>query len=226
MKSILNLAVLWLLTASLSWAAEISQDSKPLDNLVIYTAKKIITMEPALPEATAVAVADGRIVAVGSLDSLGSWREQKNSRIDRRFEGKIIMPGFIEPHVHPSLPAVLTQFPFIAPDDWSLPTGKFPGAKTPKAYIARLKELVAQHNNPNIPFITWGYHPLWHGTLFRQQLSELFPDQAVMLWHRSFHELIGNDAAMDLLGVTEAQLADNPLTSWSVATSLKMACMC
>ena len=26
------------------------------------------------------------------------------------------MPGFIDPHVHPSLPAVLTQFPFITPD--------------------------------------------------------------------------------------------------------------
>mgnify|MGYP000844843543 FL=1 len=214
MKSIFNLATLWLLLSSWCWASGTPKGIKPVDNLVIYTAKKIITMEPALPEATAVAVADGRIVAVGSLDSLGSWREHKNSRIDRRFEGKIIMPGFIEPHVHPSLPAVLTQFPFIAPDDWSLPTGKFPGATTPKAYIARLKELVAQHNNPNIPFITWGYHPLWHGELFRQQLTELFPDKPVMLWHRSFHELIGNDAAMDLLGVTEAELEANPLTSW------------
>ena len=182
--------------------------------LVIYTAKKIITMEPALPKATAVAVADGRIVAVGSLNSLQSWIDQKGARIDTRFADKVIMPGFIDPHVHPSLPALLTQFPFIAPDDWSLPTGEFPSAKTPEAYIARLKQLVAQHLDANIPFITWGYHPLWHGELFRQQLTALFPDQPVMLWHRSFHELIVNDAALALLGVQESDVEGNRQINW------------
>jgi predicted amidohydrolase YtcJ len=172
-------------------------------------------MEPALPEATAVAVAKGKIVAVGSLKSLSSWTNQTNSRIDRRFEGKVIMPGFIDPHVHPSLPAVLTQFAFIAPDDWSLPTGDFPGAKSPAAYIKRLKKLANQHSDKTIPFIAWGYHPLWHGYLFRKELTELFPDQPLMLWHRSFHELIANDAALDLLGVTEADLVGHPLTNWS-----------
>jgi len=152
---------------------------------------------------------------VGSLKSLSSWTNQTNSRIDRRFEGKVIMPGFIDPHVHPSLPAVLTQFAFIAPDDWSLPTGDFPGAKSPAAYIKRLKKLANQHSDKTIPFIAWGYHPLWHGTLFREELTELFPDQPVMLWHRSFHELIVNDAALNLLEVTEADLVGHPLTNWA-----------
>ncbi len=34
----------------------------PSGELTVFTARKIITMEPALPEASAVAVADGRIV--------------------------------------------------------------------------------------------------------------------------------------------------------------------
>ena len=38
--------------------------------LVVYTAELIRTMEPALPTATAVAVEDGLIVAVGSEDTL------------------------------------------------------------------------------------------------------------------------------------------------------------
>ena len=204
----------FLLLSSTVWSAD-SNITQPVGDVVIYTAKKIITMEPSLPAATAVAVADGRIVAVGSLDSLSSWIEQKKSRIDRRFEGKVIMPGFIDPHVHPSLPAVLTQFAFIAPDDWSLPTGEFPGAKTPAAYIKRLKQLASEHTDKTIPFIAWGYHPLWHGTLFREELTALFPSQPVMLWHRSFHELIANDAALELLGVTEADLVGHPLTNWS-----------
>ena len=202
-----------LLISTAVWSVH-SNASQAVANVVIYTAKKIITMEPSLPSASAVAVADGRIVAVGSLDSLAYWIEQKSTTIDTRFKDKIIMPGFIEPHVHPSLPAVLTQFPFIAPDDWSLPTGEFPGAKTSEAYVARLKQLVSEHTDSTIPFISWGYHPLWHGDLYRQQLNELFPDTAVMLWHRSFHELIGNDAAMALLDINEADVKNNPSADW------------
>ena len=52
-------------------------------DLVVYTAKKIITMEPALPESTAVAVSEGRIVAVGSLESLKPWTDAHPTRIDR-----------------------------------------------------------------------------------------------------------------------------------------------
>ena len=41
--------------------------------VTVFVAKKIITMEPALPEATAVAVADGRIVAVGEPKDMDEW---------------------------------------------------------------------------------------------------------------------------------------------------------
>lgn len=181
--------------------------SSPASKLTIYTAKKIITMEPAMPEATAVAVADGRIVAVGSLESLQSWIDERGATINDSLRNKILMPGFIDPHVHPSLPAVVTQFPFIAPDDWTLPTGDFPGATTPEAYVDRLKALVPLHTEKYIPFVTWGYHQLWHGDLKRPQLTQMFPDTPVILWHRSFHELIANDAALALLGVNEADVA-------------------
>ncbi|MEZ4719099.1 MAG: hypothetical protein R2851_23860 [Caldilineaceae bacterium] len=87
-----------------------------------------------MPEAQAVAVGGGRIVAVGSMESLRPWMDRYYYDVDDRLADKILMPGFIDPHVHPSLPAVLTQFPFLAPDDWSLPTGKFPGAITPEAF--------------------------------------------------------------------------------------------
>ena len=127
--------------------------------LVVYTAQLIRTMEPALPTATAVAVEDGLIVAVGSEDTLQPLIEARGGRVDRQFANDILLPGFIDPHVHPALPAVLTQFPFLAPDDWSLPTGEFPGETTPEGYRARLTALAAQHRDPTVPFITWGYTP-------------------------------------------------------------------
>ena len=183
--------------------------------LVVYTAKVIRTMEPALPIATAVAVQDGEIVAVGSEESLQPLIAARAGRVDRQFENEILLPGFIDPHVHPALPAVLTQFPFLAPDDWTLPTGEFPGATTPEGYRARLTELARGHTDEEVPFITWGYHPLWHGEIWRDDLNAWFGDQPVMLWHRSFHELIGNDAAWSLLGVTEADAQMEEGADWA-----------
>jgi len=182
--------------------------------VTVYTAALIRTMEPALPEATAVAVEQGRIVAVGHLEDMEPVLRLRGGAVDRRFDGQVIVPGFIDPHVHPSLPAILTQFPFLAPDDWSLPTGDFPGAKTPAAYKTRLVELAGQHGDPKVPFIAWGYHPLWHGEVWRADLNAWFGDQPVMIWHRSFHELIGNDAAWALLGVTAEDAASTPEANW------------
>ncbi len=186
-----------------------------MDRLTVYPAAKIITMTEAMPTAGAVAVADGRVVCVGSMDSLKPWLDAHPYDIDDRLADKVVMPGFVDPHVHPSLPAVLTQFPFLAPDDWSLPTGDFPAARTPEAYLARLDELVANHPDWGVPFITWGYHPLWHGQLNRAALSDRYPDRPVMLWHRSFHELFVNDAALAWLQLSEDRLSGHPEVDWA-----------
>ena len=60
--------------------------------LVVYTAQLIRTMEPSLPTATAVAVEDGRIVAVGSEANLQPLLESRDGRIDRQFAEQIILP--------------------------------------------------------------------------------------------------------------------------------------
>ena len=203
-----------LLTLTISVASFIvnAKTNKEINELTVYIAKKIITMDETIPEATAVAVAHGKIVSVGSLKSLAPWMKDRKVVIDETFKNKVLMPGFIDPHVHPSLPAILTQFPFLAPDDWHIPTGDFPGAKNHQEYIATLKKQVAAYQNDstkdqNIPFISWGFHQLWHGEVYRPILDDLFPNTPVILWHRSFHELIANTKAIELLGITEEEIA-------------------
>ena len=41
----------------------------------VYAARKIVTMDPARPTASHVAVRDGRILAVGNADELSGWGE-------------------------------------------------------------------------------------------------------------------------------------------------------
>jgi predicted amidohydrolase YtcJ len=41
--------------------------------ITVFVVKKIVKMDPAIPSASAVAVADGKILSVGSLDELKPW---------------------------------------------------------------------------------------------------------------------------------------------------------
>ena len=47
--------------------------SQPAVPTTIYQARSILTMNPARPRATHVAVRDGRIPGVGGLDELKTW---------------------------------------------------------------------------------------------------------------------------------------------------------
>ena len=63
----------------------------------IYRARKIHTMNPRRPEATHVAVRDGRVLGTGTLENLTGWGDHT---LDERFADKVIMPGFVEGHCH------------------------------------------------------------------------------------------------------------------------------
>ena len=57
---------------------------------VVFEARKIVTMDPSIPEARYVVVEDGRILGVGnSLAQLGAWLENQDYRIDSQFSEKI-----------------------------------------------------------------------------------------------------------------------------------------
>ncbi|MBW4467450.1 MAG: amidohydrolase [Pegethrix bostrychoides GSE-TBD4-15B] len=182
----------------------------------IYVAQKVITMEPDHSEATAVAVADGRIIALGSLDQVkGAISGGRSYQIDRTFENKIIMPGFVEHHVHPLLGVLTMALEVIAIEEWAVP-GKFSAAVPDEAtYRTRLQEALTRMagSDPNETLFTWGYHHYFHGKIYRPQLDEISLNRPVIIWHRSCHEFILNTAALNKYGVTEADLQGKGLGS-------------
>ncbi len=67
--------------------------------LILYNAH-ILTMDARQPGAQAVAIADGRILAVGTQDEILGLATGRTRKID--LGGKTIVPGFIDAHTHPA----------------------------------------------------------------------------------------------------------------------------
>ena len=179
-----------------------------MTEITVYTAKAIYTMEPSHPHGTAIAVRDGEILEVGTLDSLAPWLEAHPHRIDTQFSDKIITPGFIDPHLHPSMAAVILPMQFITALEWDLPWEKVPATQTHDAYLDRLAALA--NTDDETPFFTWGYHRNWHGDITRRGLDEVCPTRPVIVWHRSFHEVIMNSAAIEKFELESNAIAGHP----------------
>nr|MCS5571395.1 hypothetical protein [Pseudomonadales bacterium] len=88
--------------------------------ITIFKAKKIITMNPSWPVGTAVAVRDGRILEVGTIDSLQPWLAEDEPQV-HDFGEQIVLPGLIDPHLHPVMAAVLLPMQFVTAMEWQLP---------------------------------------------------------------------------------------------------------
>ncbi|MFA5089992.1 MAG: amidohydrolase family protein [Candidatus Omnitrophota bacterium] len=176
------------------------------DKITVYIAKKIITMGDDQPLATAVAVEENRIVAVGSLAEVKKALVGKNYRIDKRFAGKIILPGLIDPHLHIWLFALVAPAHFITPDDWDLPWAKVKGLAGHDAYINKLRETEKSLKDPKEWLFTWGYHQYFHGSLSRADLDAVSSTRPIVVWHRSVHEFYFNTAAVNAMKITEEAL--------------------
>ncbi len=181
--------------------------SAQIGDVTVFEAKKIVTMERGLPEARFMACAGGIILGIAqTVEALSPWTSGRAAKIDRRFADKVLFPGLIDPHIHPMQTAVMLNMPFIAPDDWTLPSGDWPGVSGQGAYRARLRKLVAE--DPSDPLITWGHHELFHGPLDRAVLDEIAPDRPLFVWQRSFHEIFANTAALASIGLAEQRAFD------------------
>ena len=187
------------------------QQEKEIVDSIFYGGD-IITMNGDSPEyAGAVAVNDGQIIFVGSKkEAFNKYTSEKISDMD----GKTLTPGFIEPHLHPSLAAIMLQNEIIAPYDWNIPSGIKEGVQTADGYLEQVRSSIEANAKEGELYFLWGYHQLWHGDLNRTMLNELAGDKPVAIIHRSFHEIFMNDAAIDLVGIKEEDFRDNPQVFW------------
>jgi predicted amidohydrolase YtcJ len=150
----------------------------------------VMTMDPAVPTAEAVAVSRGRISAVGSDAEIGAFVGPRTRRIDLR--GRTLLPGFIDAHVHP----VLAGIELLQCGLHDLPESR-------DAYIDAIREYANAH--PELEWVTgsgWGMAAFPGGTPSREDLDAAVADRPAFFQNRDGHGAWVNTRALELAGVT------------------------
>ncbi|MFQ3354639.1 MAG: putative amidohydrolase YtcJ [Paracoccaceae bacterium] len=168
--------------------------------IVIYSAKKIITMNSAIPVASYVAVKDGKVLGTGSLEELQKWGE---FRLDTTFEDKIIMPGFVEGHAH-TMEGTLWRYVYCGFFDRMDPDGNtWSGAKTIDRVVQRLKEAESKLTDPDAPLSGWQLDPIYmdNKRVSRKDLDKVSSTRPIGVLHASGHIMNVNSKALEIGGL-------------------------
>ena len=160
---------------------------------LILTDARIRTMDPARPAAQALAIAGGRILAVGAEAEITPLAGPGTRR--HRLGGRAVMPGLIDSHAHPLWGACRDLFEVFA------------GLGAP---VSRLLDLVADRaaRTPPGAWIVGGPWPPFRradlGARPADLLDRIAPHHPVALKDASQHSLWVNSAALALAGITAA----------------------
>jgi predicted amidohydrolase YtcJ len=160
-------------------------------DLIVHHAV-IYTVDSSFSTAEAMAVKDGKIVAVGTNDAIQK-KYTATENVDAA--GAAVYPGLIDAHAH-----------FVGYGTSLFMVDLF-GTNTWEEAVARVKEFADKH--PDLPWIQgrgWDQNK-WPGKTYptNEALNKLFPDKPVVLKRVDGHASIANQKAMDLAGIKAGQ---------------------
>lgn len=165
----------------------------PIDLLVLDAA--VATMDPARPQASAIAVRGDRIVAVGSVEELRPMAGAKTQVMD--LDGRRVVPGFIEGHAHfMSLGEQLSVIDLRGVADWDA--------------VVEAVRVAASAAKPGEWIRGAGWHQeKWRstppdavgGVPLNAALDRVAPRNPVVLDHASGHGALVSTAALAAAGI-------------------------
>ncbi len=170
-------------------------------SIIVYTARSVLTMNPSQPRGECVAVKDGRVLSVGSLDEVRRFGEV---RIDDRYADKVLLPGFVEGHSH-ALEGYVWDCLYLGYFDKLDPDGRrWEGLKTPEAVRARLAEHVGQGDAAR-PLIAWGFDPVYFQgeRIDKRLLDSVSSERPIVIMHASLHVMTVNSAVIRQVGLAD-----------------------
>ena len=171
-----------------------------MSTITVFAAKKIITMNSYLAEATHVAVRDGRILGVGNLQQM----EQFGSyTLDKQFADKVLMPGFVEGHCH-AKEGGIWEHAYVGFQDRYDPNGKlWRGADSFDAVIEVLTEAAKQLPDDGTPVFGWGFDPIYFGEerMSTEHVDRISSTRPVLILHSNGHVLNVNSTILEAAGI-------------------------
>jgi len=164
----------------------------------IYSGGPIVTVNDAQPEAEAVAVQDGRIQAVGSLDEMSALTGPETRLID--LAGRTLTPGFIDGHAHVSFFGVqAVGANLLAPPDGQV-----------ENIDQLVEELKAFASSPDLARTGWIYGIGYDDSVLvegrhptRDDLDRVSTEIPVIAIHISGHFSAVNSKGLELIGYDE-----------------------
>ena len=127
--------------------------------ITVFRARRILTMDPSCPEATHVAVREGRVLAVGGEAETSAWGPV---RTDDRFRDLVLMPGLVEGHSH-AWEGGIWAFTYAGFFERADPEGRrWPGCDSIETMVLRLAE-AERSLPPGQPLYAWGFDPIYFG---------------------------------------------------------------
>lgn len=163
---------------------------------LVITGARVVTMDAARPAAEALAVAGGRILAVGGNGDMLGLAGPGTRRIEAG--GRLCLPGFIDAHCH------------LAEGGLDLDSA---ARLAPVRNMAELRSVLAAHAArwPGRLVRGKGWQPGLFGddNLSRADIDDIVPDRPAILYDSSVHSACVNSAALAMAGLDDTS-ADPP----------------
>jgi predicted amidohydrolase YtcJ len=165
----------------------------------LYLGGAIITVNDEAPRAEAVAVKNGLILAVGTVDELAGYRGSETTLFD--LKGQTLLPGFVDSHGHVILGGLQAlSANLLAPPDGGVKD--IPSLQeTLRTWIADNKEAVDKKRL----VVGFGYDESQLAEKrapTRTDLDSVSDDIPVYIVHQSGHFGVANSAALENAGIT------------------------
>jgi len=161
----------------------------------IYTNGRIYTVNEAHPWAEAVAIRDGKFIAVGTSADIEAYKGSQTTSVD--LNGKFVMPGLHDTHVH-------IEQAYIA-DTLGEQMLSFPAEETD---IKKLQSLLKEYadTNPDLKVLVAQGLPqdvFPNSAPTKAFIDQVIPDRPVMILSDTEHEGLLNTKLLQMEGLTK-----------------------
>ncbi|AXF26029.1 amidohydrolase [Burkholderia pyrrocinia] len=173
--------------------------------VTIFAARRVLTMNPAQPSATHVAVRDSRILAVGDAADAAAWPARFGACMrDDTLRDKVLMPGLVEGHCH-LMEGAMWDAVYVGYYDRRGPDGTlWPGLRSLDAVLERLADAERAMTDDG-PLLAWGFDPIFFGTarLTVRELDRVSARRPIAILHASVHLMNVNGAMLARASIDE-----------------------